>query len=54
MNIKKFKTTPVRITFLMERLVRKRYKEHCPLNDSIMSDRIRLLIEKDLNGDIIL
>jgi len=43
MNIRKFKAEPVRITFLMEKIMRKQYKKYCLTNDIVMSDRIRLV-----------
>lgn len=52
MNTKKFDIEPVRVTFLIEKTMRKQYKEYCLTNDIVMSDRIRLLIEKDLKGEI--
>ncbi len=48
MNTNKFKSTPVRVTFLMDKDIRKQYKQYCLDKDIIMSDRIRELIELDL------
>lgn len=44
MNTIKFKTKPVRVTFLMDKDLRKKYKQYCIDKDIIMSDRIRELI----------
>lgn len=50
MNTIKFKTKPVRVTFLIDKDIRKKYKQYCLDNDIIMSDRIRELIENDLKN----
>ena len=48
----KFKTKPVRVNILLDNEIRKTYKKYCIDNNFVLSDRIRLLIEKDLKGEI--
>ena len=48
----KFENKPVRVNILMDIELRKRYKKYCIDNEFILSDRIRYLIEKDLNKEI--
>jgi hypothetical protein len=42
----------VRINLLVDIELRKRYKKYCIDNELNLSNRIRFLIEKDLNGEI--
>jgi hypothetical protein len=44
----KFKNEPSRINVLLEKCIKKKYKQYCLEKDYIMSERIRELIEKDL------
>jgi len=44
----KFKEEPVRVNILLDKNLRKRYKQYCLDKDIIMSERIRELIEQDL------
>lgn len=46
------KTNEVRINILITKELRKQYKLHCLNNNTDMSDRIRLLIMKDIKGEI--
>ncbi len=48
----KFKNKPVRLNLQVDESFRKKYKIYCLKNNYIVSDRIRLLVEKDLNGEI--
>lgn len=47
-NRNKFKEEPVRVNILLDKDLRKRYKQYCLDKDIIMSERIRELIEQDL------
>ena len=47
----KFKEEPVRMNVLLDKSLRKRYKQHCLDKDIIMSERIRELIEQDLKNN---
>lgn len=49
----KFKNTPVRINIQIEEEIRKQYKKKCIDLDTTLSDRIRLLIIKDINNEIL-
>jgi hypothetical protein len=44
----KFKNTPVRMNIMIDKDIRKKYKQLCLKKDMVMSDRIRELIEIDL------
>jgi hypothetical protein len=48
----KFKNKPVRVNILLDIELRKKYKKYCIDNEFSLSDRIRFLIEQDLNGEI--
>jgi len=48
----KFKNKPVRVNVLLDIELRKKYKKYCIDNEFVLSDRIRYLIEKDLNKEI--
>lgn len=48
----KFKNKPVRIDVVLDIEIRKQYKKHCIDKNTTLSNRIRELIEKDLNGEI--
>ena len=50
-NRNKFKDEPVRVNILLDKDLRKKYKQHCLNKDIVMSERIRELIEQDLKGD---
>lgn len=41
-----------KLNVLIEKELKKKYKIYCIKNDYNFSDRIRKLIEKDLNGEI--
>jgi hypothetical protein len=47
-NRNKFKDEPSRINVLLQKDIKKKYKQYCLEKDYIMSERIRELIEKDL------
>ena len=49
----KFEIIPVRINILINNNLRKKYKKYCIDNNYVLSERIRELIEMDLNGKII-
>lgn len=51
MSIKE-KNKEVRVNLLLTKELRKQYKLHCLKNDIGMSERIRQLIEFDLQGQI--
>lgn len=48
----KFKNKPVRMNILVDISVRKKYKIYCIKKNYVFSERIRELIEMDLNGEI--
>ncbi len=48
----KFENRPVRVNVLIDIELRKKYKKYCIDNEFVLSDRIRYLIEKDLNKEI--
>ena len=48
----KFKNKPVRMNILLDIELRKKYKKFCIDKEISLSDRIRELIGKDLNGEI--
>ena len=49
----KLKKKPVRINILIDSDLRKQYKKYCIDENLILSDRIRELIIKDINKEII-
>jgi len=48
----KFKNEPVRLNVQVDVDIRKQYKKRCIDLDTTLSDRIRLLILKDINNEI--
>ncbi len=48
----KFKNTPVRINIQIDNDIRKQYKKKCVDMETTLSDRVRLLIIKDINNEI--
>ena len=48
----KFKNEPVRMNLLVDIELRKQYKKYCIDKSYNLSERIRQLIKKDLNGEI--
>lgn len=52
MYMSKFENRPVRLNILVDIELRKKYKKYCIDNELVLSDRIRQLIENDMNNSL--